>query len=306
VGMTFEYYLSFLDYSQMPEFMQKYLHTESIERLRYVSYFCGMNYASPFVYDFSESITRFDHSLSVALLVYRYTHNRLKTIAGLCHDIATPCFSHVIDYMNGDYVKQESTEEYTRRVILSDKSLLKCFREDGINPEDIINYKKFSVVDNDRPKLCADRLDGIILTGLFWAKNLVISDIEDILSSVHVFRNEFGEDELGFMNAEIARRIVKVSDEIDAFCHSKEDIYMMELLARITKLGIETGLYTYDDLYFVGEKDIFSMLKRSKDKTIIKKLSEFRNIKPEEIPEIIIDGLKVRDLNPLVRGKRLL
>lgn len=58
------------------------------------------------------------------------------------HDIATPCFSHVIDYMNQDYEKQESTEEYTEHILESDKYLIECLREDDIDINEIINFKK--------------------------------------------------------------------------------------------------------------------------------------------------------------------
>ena len=74
--------------------------------------------------------------------------------------LQTPCFSHVIDYMNEDYEKQESTEELTENIIKNDKYLLECLKEDNIDVDDVINFKKFSIVDNDRPKCCVDRLDG--------------------------------------------------------------------------------------------------------------------------------------------------
>lgn len=76
-----------------------------------------MDYASKDVYDFKAKVTRFDHSLTVALLTYYLTNDKIMTLAGLFHDISTPCFSHVIDYMNKDYSNQESTEEYTKHII---------------------------------------------------------------------------------------------------------------------------------------------------------------------------------------------
>ena len=60
-------------------------------------------------------------------------------LAALFHDVATPCFSHVIDYMNKDYVNQESTEEYTDRIIRSDQYLLDCLKKDGIAVEEQLN-----------------------------------------------------------------------------------------------------------------------------------------------------------------------
>ena len=61
-----------------------------------------VEFASKDIYPFKESISRFDYSLTVALIVYSLTHDKKTTLAGLFHDIATPCFSHVIDYMNQD------------------------------------------------------------------------------------------------------------------------------------------------------------------------------------------------------------
>lgn len=131
-----------------------------------------MDYASKNIYDFKEKITRYDHSLTVALLTWKCTKDMKATIAGLFHDVATPCFSHVIDYMNKDYEKQESTEEYTEKILRNDEYLKKCLKEDNIEIEDIINFKKYNIVDNDRPKVCSDRLDGVILTGISWTKNI--------------------------------------------------------------------------------------------------------------------------------------
>ena len=108
-----EQYLTMLGIEEMPEFLIKYLSVPSLVRLKKIGYFCGMDYASKDVYDFQEVISRYDHSLTVALLTWKLTKNRIKTLAALFHDISTPCFSHVIDYMNKDYANQESTEEKT-------------------------------------------------------------------------------------------------------------------------------------------------------------------------------------------------
>ena len=92
---------------KIPRFLNKYLEVPCLVRLKNIGYFCGMDYASKEVYDFREKITRFDHSLTVALLTWKFTHDKKATIAGLFHDVATPCFAHVIDYMNKDYANQE-------------------------------------------------------------------------------------------------------------------------------------------------------------------------------------------------------
>lgn len=295
-----EYYLNILNYKTRPQFLEKYLQTPCLLRLKKVGYFCGMDYASKNIYDFKEKITRYDHSLTVALLTWKCTKDMKATIAGLFHDIATPCFSHVIDYMNKDYEKQESTEEYTEKILRNDEYLKKCLKEDNIEIEDIINFKKYNIVDNDRPKVCSDRLDGVILTGISWTKNINYEEIDKIINDIEIYNNE-----IGFKTEEVANLVLEISKSIDIYCHTKEDNYMMELLASITRYGIERNYITYDELYYLTEEDIIIKLKNTKDNKIISDFNLFESISIKDIPDINLTKVKIRDLNPLVQGKRI-
>ena len=303
--MFLKYYLEQLDYSNMPNFLTKYLKSPSILRLKDIGYFCGMDYASKNIYNFREYISRYDHSLTVSLIVYKLTHDKKATLAGLFHDIATPCFSHVIDYMNQDYEKQESTEEYTEHILKSDSYIIKCLKEDNIDVNDIINFKKYSIVDNDRPKVCADRIDGIILTGIGWTKNISKNDITNIVRDMCIFLNENNEIEIGFRSIEVAQKVSEVSESIDKYCHSAEDNYMMELLAKITKLSIAKNYITYDELYTYNEKDLFQLLKHKNDNKLQVLITEFENKKINEIPNLEMPKIKTRYLNPIVNGIRI-
>ena len=287
-------------------FLDKYLESKALLRLKKVGYFCGMDYASKDIYDFPEYISRFDHSLDVALLTYRFTNNKKEAIAGLIHDISTPCFSHVIDYMNKDYSTQESTEEKTSDIVKSDKYLLNCLNEDKIDVDEVINFKKYSIVDNNRPKLCADRLDGVILTGMFWTKELNILDVKRILDSLDIYLNEDNEKEIGFNNLEIAKKIIDVSNNIDRFCHSKEDNYMMELLANLTKYIIDNKYLHYEDLYYLNEEEVHKIFSSVKDSKFQDKYNLFKNISKDNIKDIEMPYIKKRDLNPLVNGRRII
>ena len=303
--MYLNFYLKQLGYDKIPEFLLKYLKTPSLLRLKKIGYFCGMDCASKDIYNFREYISRYDHSLTVSLLTYKLTKEKKATLAGLFHDISTPCFSHVIDYMNKDYEKQESTEEYTEKILNKDTYLLNCLKEDNIRIEDIINFKKYTIVDNDRPKLCADRLDGVILTGIGWTKNLTKLDIKEIVKNMQVFQNEDGEKEIGFKSSSIAQKVLEVSNSIDIYCHSKEDNYMMELLAKITKNSINRKYLLYDELYSYNEQEVFDLIKNAKDEELRTLISHFENIKKEEIHNIENPKIKIRKLNPIANGMRL-
>ncbi len=300
--MYMEYYSKLL--GKVPFFLKKYLNCPSLKRLKKISYFCGMDYASKDVYDFKEEVSRYDHSLNVALITYKFTKDKKATLAGLFHDVATPCFSHVIDYMNKDYSKQESTEEYTEEILKSDKMLRKLLREDKIDIDDIIDFKKYSIVDNDRPRLCADRFDGVILTGALWTKNLTLQDIKDFTTNLRVYQNENQKLELGFDSSEIATRVVKESKNIDIICHSREDNYMMDLLGNLTEYAVSNGIIKYDDLFRITEDKLYNIFEGIENKAFQKDFIKFKTIKCDEIPEIELPNIKARDLNPLVRGKR--
>lgn len=298
-------YLNLLKVKDIPIFIKKYLDVPSLTRLKNIGYFCGMDYASKNIYNFKEYITRFDHSLSTALLTFKLTKNKIETLAALFHDIATPCFSHVIDYMNKDYENQESTEEYTSEIIKQDKKLQEYLKEDDINIEDIINFKKYSIVDNKRPKLCADRLDGIILNGIAWAKNINEWDIKEIVSDLKVYDNEDKEKELGFKSKDIALKTIKINEEIEKLYHSSEDNYMMELLADITRTSIENKIITYKDLYYLDEPNLFKKIKESKVEKLKNLLDKFENIKKSEIPPTIINNIKIRNIIPIANNTRI-
>ncbi len=299
-----EYYFRKLGYLDMPQFLKKYLNTPSLLRLKKVGYFCGMDYASRDVYQFREYISRYDHSVTVCLMTYYLTNDKTSSLAGLFHDIATPCFSHVIDYMNNDYEKQESTEEYTERILKSDAYLLQCLNEDKIDVNDIIHFKKYSIVDNDRPKSCADRIDGVILTGISWTKNITKKDIDDIIQNMYICINEYGEQEIGFKTYDTVKKIVEISKSIDLYCHSNEDHYMMQLLAKITKYAIDREYISYDELYLYNEEQLFDLLKKQEDIYLKNLLNEFENKKVVDIPVVSLPPVKIRKLSPLINNKR--
>lgn len=244
------------------------------------------------------------HSLSTALLVYKLTSDKTYTLQALFHDVSTPVFSHVIDYMNKDYRYQESTEEFTEFILKNDKVLLRYLEMDNVKVEDLINYKSSSIVDNKRPKMCADRLDGIILNGSYWTKTLTKRDIFYILRDTEVYLNECHELEIGFKTEEVLNKVVLTNDLTDKEMHSSYDTYMMELLASITRYLIDKRYIGYEDLYFYTERELFKRMCKINDKTLQSKMYEFRHILKSDIPCVMSENIKVRKVSPILNGQR--
>lgn len=301
----YNYYITLLGYPNIPEFLNKYLTLSSLNRLKEVGYFCGMDYASSNIYNFKEYISRYMHSLSTSLLVYYLTKDKRCTLQALFHDISTPVFSHVIDYMNKDYIYQETTEEFTELILKSDKKLLEYLELDKIPLDNLVNFKFSTIVDSPRPKMCADRLDGIILNGSYWTKTLNEKDIFNIIKSTELYINEESIPEIGFNNITAYNKVVETNDLTNIEMHSNYDNYMMELLANITRYLINKEYIKYEDLYFLPENKIFKLINNIEDKELKEYIFLFKNIKKEEIPLVKQEEIKERKLKPLLNGKRL-
>lgn len=289
---------------EIPSFLKKYLKVDIFLRLKNVSYFCGMDFASKDVYNFKYPISRYDHSISTALITWKFTHDKAVTVAALFHDVSTPCFSHVIDYMNGDYIEQASTEEKTAEIICSSDELRKCLEKDKIAIEDVIKFDKYSIVDNRRPKLCADRFDGITLPSFSWTGLLDVEDSKEMVEDLELYINEEGEKEIGFKHMDIAKKALFHSDKVNEYCHTEFDSYMMMLLANLTKFAISNHLITYNDLYKLDEKTLANMYDNYDNSEFQEMWIKFKTIKKKDIPKTVLES-KNKVLNPLVSGVRM-
>lgn len=98
-----------------------------MKRLKDIGMNCGLEYTRyPIYRHLTKPYFRYEHSVGTALIVWHFTQDRAQTIAALLHDISTPVFAHVIDFLNEDHLTQESTEGPTRRVMNSRRNCSGC------------------------------------------------------------------------------------------------------------------------------------------------------------------------------------
>ena len=295
----------YLNVTGYPSFITPYLSVPELVRLKNIDYFCGMRFASKEIYNFKYDMSRFDHSLTTSLITWHLTKDKDQTIAALFHDIATPCFSHVIDYVNNDYITQESTESKTKDILLNSKLLLSLLKNDGVDIYNIINYKQYSIVDNDRPKLCADRLDGVIRNSLSWSKTLDRSLIEDILKDLIITTNEDNELEISFKSLDIANLVYNANLIIDRISHEPLDNYMMNYAKEMIKLIINLKLITEEDLYYLTEEELIKLILSSNNSKLLSMYHHFSTLKKESIVIDKYPHTKKKLLHPLVNGQRI-
>lgn len=284
-------------YPYIPIELQEYI--DIIIRLKDIDYFCGMKYASKDMYNFKCNISRLDHSISCALQALRYTDDFEIVLSALYHDCNTPIFSHVVDYLYEDYIKQEKSEENNDSFLLNNAKLLKLLAKDNYNIERIINPRQHSIVDNKRPRLCIDRLDGIFLTSLSWTKTITLEDISRIINNIVIRKNEDTKEELCACDYSIAFQLVSLENTINTYCKSKEDIFMMRLTADLLKYCLNKQYITEDELYTLTEESFITLIKNIMPDDLELSFLYEAFTKTNKVNILDIKNTKTRVLKPL-------
>ena len=303
-------YLKILS-NEIPDFLNDYINTPQMQKLAGISVSCGTYYTK--LFDKMVWYSSLDHSIAVSLIVWNFTKDKKQTIAGLFHDIATPVFKHSIDFMNGDYKKQESTEFLTTQIISDSKEIMSLLKRDGIKIEEIDNYHIYPIADNDTPMLSADRLEYTLSNGLGACKNIWnLEEVKEIYENIEIQKNEQGIEELGFKDIKIAEKFVKGMRRLSNSYIDNKTKFSMQFLADIMKIMSSKNLITKKDLYELSEKEVMEKIENCDYAEISQKFDMWKNA--HEIKEsdkevkdkycVSIDA-KIRYINPLVNGTRI-
>ncbi|MDD2434759.1 MAG: hypothetical protein PHO63_00710 [Bacilli bacterium] len=301
-------YFNVLCNGDYPSFIDKYINLDELQRLKGVGQFCGVDYNSLAMHNTKYWYSRLDHSVACALIVWHLTNNKTQTLGALFHDVGTPAFAHSIDYMYRDYVKQESSEKSTDEIIKNSTLIKKFLKSDKVSYDDVINIDRFPIVESERPKICVDRLDGILSTGLVWGKFWSLDDIKHIYKSLVILKNSDNQDEIGFDNLSTGEYFYKGAYKYSMLLQLNEDKLSMQLTGDVMKMAIDYQVITIDDLYQLSERDIIQRIKDSDNEMVRYVWSKFENLtkvektnlKPVDKYYISID-CKKRNVNPLIK-----
>lgn len=290
-----------------PEWLIDYINTKELLKQQYISITCGTIYSD--LFESNYFFSSLDHSIAVALIIWHFTHDKKQTLSGLFHDIATPVFKHCIDFLNGDYMNQESTEDLTSKIISESKEIMYLLKRDNINLEEVDNYHKYSIADNDIPKLSSDRLEYSLSNALLTYNLLDLEDVKEIYNDLEIQLNEENVKELSFKTKSIARDFVKITSKLSIIYREDRTRYSNQFLADIVKKLNEEEKITIDDLYNLKEEDVIKIIENSQYNNIynIWKTSNKVNVSKLEPKNVyyVHHGAKVRYINPLVNGKRI-
>lgn len=286
-----------------PELEEAFLSPE-MQRLGNVGMHCGCEYTSFPIFKHLEPYSRLTHSYGVASIIYHFTGDLKMTLSGAFHDIATPCFSHVIDFLHHDHIHQDSTEEGTKEIIGKSLEIQKLLQKCHISTEEVADYHRYPIADNDTPKLSSDRLE-YTLSNMVNFRFASKEEVQFLYDDIRVGYNEFGEEELMFGSLETASRFGMLCLKTSSVYICAEDRFSMECLSELIRFAIKQGYMIERDLYL-------------DEKALLKKLSihpEFISLWQTYCSQDVVDTssiekplyrkipAKLRYINPFIEGK---
>lgn len=293
---------------EFPIWLLDYINTPEMLRLKDISQACGTNYVK--LYNHFDFYDVLEHSISCALIVWNFTKDKKQTLSALFHDISTPIFKHCIDFLDGDYEKQESTEDLTASMIKNSNEIMELLKRDGIKLEEVCDYHMYPIADNDSPRLSSDRLEYTFMNGykMNYGIWFSLSYIKKVYEDLEVQINEDGISELGFKTLQIAEKFVCDASILwPNWCDNRYKLVAQFYADIVKRLG-DLGELTREDLYKYSEAEVIWIMRNSSDKKLSKIFRLFQestefyesDVKPSYDKYCVSLNCKKRYLNPLV------
>ena len=232
---------------ELPPLLAELAETPELLRLKEVGMNCGCEYTAFPRFARSGSYSRWVHSLGVGLIVWHFTGDPAQAAAGLLHDIATPTFAHVVDFLRGDYLLQEATEDGTRDRIAGSPQIQALLSRYGLSTDAVCDYHRYPVADNDSPRLSADRLEYSLGNAIRW-DYLTPDEAAAIYGDLRIGCNEEGAPELVFGSRALALRFADAALECARIYVCDADRCAMQRLSELLAKALEWGILSPADL----------------------------------------------------------
>ncbi len=177
------------------------------------------------------------------LLVRRMGAGLDEQIAALLHDVSHTAFSHVIDYVFNDH-EHQGYHERMKATFLEQSDVPAVLRAYGFDWRDYLNEKRYSLLEQPAPALCADRLDYFLRDSL--GLRLASADeVANALEHLVVSQGRIVVDDLDA--ARWMAQTYLAAD--DASWANFREVGLYELTARAIRIAMETGVLNEADLW---------------------------------------------------------
>lgn len=269
------------------------LNSKSITRLKGISQM-GM----PKEYYHFPVFSRFDHSVGVFLLLRKFNARIEEQIAGILHDVSHTAFSHVIDWVFGDS-ELEDYQDNKFESFLQNSEIPEILKENGFSVRDFLELERFSLLEQEIPLLCADRIDYCLREATF------IRSREEINFLVRHLTTKEGRFVFDSEDAAFSFASIFLERQINHW-GANEARARYYILAEALKIALNKKIINEEDIWKT-DREILDILEKTKDESITGKLETLKEgffLIPSK-DGILFPGKKFRFVSPefLSEGK---
>lgn len=267
--------------------------TPTFQRLR------GIRQAGPSALAFPfKTVTRFEHSLGVHVLLRRLGAPRKEQVAGLLHDISHTAFSHAVDFLV-DSDEQDHHEDL-KPEFLHRPDLARAIEALGYDPADFRDDSVYPLLERPLPWLCADRVD-------YFLRDAIACDVLDRPTAARFLDHlAVAGDFIVFDDIAVAREAVArfaVMNEI--WWAGPTEAFIYNNFADALREGIRIGAIRQDDL-LTDDETVLAKLRAADSPKIGEILRSIEQFEGRPAPGFVARvEPKVRRIDPpvLVRGE---
>jgi hypothetical protein len=222
-----------------------------------------------------KTVTRFEHSLGVYLLLGRLGSDRREQVAGLLHDVSHTAFSHAVDFVFDS--EEQDHHEGLKPEFLRRPDMVAAIQAAGFRPEDFFDDTVYPLLEQPLPGLCADRLDYFFRDSL--ACNVTTPEqIARFLAHLAVIGTM-----IVFTDTTVAREAAERFSAMNRdWWASPTEAYIYNEFADAIREAFRTGVLRKADL--LGDDAlVLGKLKAARGGRIIEKLQNILRFRPDAV-----------------------
>lgn len=215
-----------------------------------------------------EEYTRYDHSVGVFAVLREKGATLEEQVAGLLHDVSHTVFSHVGDWIFGREYHEEDYQDSIHTAFLEKTELGEILKKYGMSSARMIPKEcYFPALEQERPNLCADRIDYNI-QGAYYQKFITYGEAQEIFRDLH-----FIDGKWVATNKELMAKLVRFSLFMAMDCWSSATNYLSSRwLADAILYGLEKEIFSQEEIHFSTDQIVWDKLMQSNDPFIQKKM----------------------------------
>lgn len=272
------------------------IHSPAFQRLKKIH-----QYGVCFYTNFKEPYNRYEHSLGVFAILRIKGASLNEQIAGLLHDVSHTVFSHVGDWI---FDKANCEKDYQNSIhieFLKKYGVAEILSKYGIEAETIDPVKElYPMLEQDRPSLCADRIDYNI-QGAFYQEFITYEEAIEILQDL-----QFKDGNWVSKRPDLMEKLCRLSLYMTERCWGGPTNHLMSAyLAEAILRALDTHLITLDDIHFGTDDVIWQKLLMADDLLIRSSMKDLHHVEslfcfvPFEEADLVIKS-KFRGIDPWI------